>query len=253
MVTPLLGGEFDILSPELDILSPELNSKFASPLHSLPMTRLARIVVPGLPHHVTQRGSRRQRTFFSDADYRAYLALVGDWCARAEVAIWAWCLMPNHVHLIVVPAGADGLRRAFGEAHRRYGRMVNAREGWTGHFWQARFGSSALDEAHLLQAVRYVELNPVRAHLVPGAANWPWSSARAHLGLAADGLLDDAPLRAMIPDWRAYLDAGLDEPAAEALRLHGRTGRPLGGEVFLARLEATLGRPVRPGKPGPKP
>lgn len=118
------------------------------------MPRLPRIVVPGLPHHLTQRGARRQQTFSGDDDYRAYLDLMRDWCRHALVAVWAYCLMPNHVHFIAVPAA---------EAHRRYARRVNEREGWTGHFWQARFGSSALDEAHLLQAVRYVELNPVRA------------------------------------------------------------------------------------------
>lgn len=218
------------------------------------MSRLPRIVVPGVAHHVTQRGARRQKTFFSKEDHLAYLDLIGEWCARAEVAVWAYCLMPNHVHFIAVPAAEDGLRRAFGEAHRRYARRVNARAGWTGHFWQERFGSTAMDDAHLFEAVRYVELNPVRAKLVRSAADWPWSSAAAHLGRAKpDPVLDDAPLRAMIPDWRAYLDAATAPETLDAIRMHGRTGRPLGSEAFLDRIEARLGRAARPAKRGPKP
>ena len=88
------------------------------------MARLARVVVPGMPHHVTQRGNRRQETFFCDDDYQAYLDLMAEWCGEQKVAVWAYCLMPNHVHLIVVPKSEDGLRRAIGEAHRRYTRRV---------------------------------------------------------------------------------------------------------------------------------
>jgi putative transposase len=100
------------------------------------MARLARVVVPGMPHHVTQRGNRRQETFFCDDDYRAYIELTAEWCGECNVAVWAYCLMPNHVHLIVVPESEDGLRRGIGEAHRRYTRMINFREGWRGHLWQ---------------------------------------------------------------------------------------------------------------------
>ena len=110
------------------------------------MPRLARVVVPGLPHHITQRGNRRQQTFSCDEDYRSYLELMGQWCSAHQVEIWAYCLMPNHVHLIAVPQSADGLRRAVGEAHRRYTRSVNFREGWRGHLWQGRFASFVLDE-----------------------------------------------------------------------------------------------------------
>ena len=144
------------------------------------MPRLARVVVPGLPHHVTQRGNRRQQTFFCDEDYRSYLELMGQWCSAHQVEIWAYCLMPNHVHLIAVPQSADGLRRAVGEAHRRYTRSVNFREGWRGHLWQGRFASFVLDERYLLTAARYVELNPVRAGLISAPSRYPWSSAAAH-------------------------------------------------------------------------
>ena len=114
------------------------------------MARLARVVVPGMPHHVTQRGNRRQETFFCDDDYQAYLKLMGEWCSEHKVQVWAYCLMPNHVHLIVVPKSEDGLRRAIGEAHRRYTRRVNFREQWRGHLWQGRFASFVLDESYLL-------------------------------------------------------------------------------------------------------
>jgi putative transposase len=128
------------------------------------MARLARAVAAGVPHHVTQRGNRRQPTFFGEGDYALYRDLLATWCRAHGVVVWAWCLMPNHVHLVLVPAASDGLRKALGEAHRRYTRTVNRRQGWTGHLWQGRFASCALDPPHLLAAVRYVELNPARRH-----------------------------------------------------------------------------------------
>ena len=132
------------------------------------MARLARVVAPGFPRHITQRGNRRQQTFFCDEDYQRYVELMAEWCNALEVEILAYCLMPNHVHLIAVPQSAHGLGRAIGEAHRRYTRMINFRERWRGHLRQGRFASVVLDEPYLLTAARYVELNPVRAGLVGG-------------------------------------------------------------------------------------
>jgi putative transposase len=217
------------------------------------MARFARVVVPGVPHHVTQRGNRRLETFFGEADYRAYLDLLAEHSAAAGVAVWAYCLMPNHVHLVLVPQDEDGLRRVLGEAHRRYTRRVNFREGWRGHLWQERFHSFAMDEGHLLAAARYVELNPVRAGLARRARDWRWSSARAHLAGRDDALVQVAPLLELVGDWRAFLAGGLEDEALEALRRHTRTGRPLGSAAFLERLEARLGRALRPGKRGRKP
>ncbi len=97
-----------------------------------------------MPHHVTQRGNRRQATFFCDDDYQAYLDLMAEWCGEHNIEVWAYCLMPNHVHLIVVPQSADGLRRAIGQPHRRYTRRVNFRQRWRGHLWQGRFASFVL-------------------------------------------------------------------------------------------------------------
>ena len=144
------------------------------------MARLSRVVIPGLPHHVTQRGNGRAPVFISDSDYEAYRDWLGEACRTAGVAIWSWVLMPNHVHLILVPKDADGLRRALAPLHRRYAGRVHARRKRTGHFWQGRFGCVVMDEAHLSAALRYVALNPVRARLVKRATDWRWSSVHAH-------------------------------------------------------------------------
>ncbi|MDP6953950.1 MAG: transposase [Alphaproteobacteria bacterium] len=217
------------------------------------MARLARVVAPGLPHHVTQRGNRRQQTFFGDDDYRLYRELMAEWCGRCGVEIWAYCLMPNHVHLIAIPDKADSLTRGIGEAHRRYTWHINRREDWRGHLWQGRFASFPMDEPHLLAAARYVELNPVRARLTRSARAYRWSSAKAHLKGLDDDLVAVSPLLDMVSDWKAFLAAGLDEADHEALRTHERTGRPLGGETFLSGLEDRLGRTLKKHKPGPKP
>lgn len=214
------------------------------------MPRLARVVIPGLPHHITQRGNRRQRTFFHDGDYRLYLRLLAEWCEHHEVAIWAWCLMPNHVHLVAVPSRPEALAAAFGEAHRRYSRHINQRHDWRGFLWQGRFSSCPMDERHLLMAVRYVELNPVRAGLVARPELWPWSSVHAHLRGSGDGLCTLAPMRDRIADWPTFLGAGLSDDDLEALRVHARTGRPLGDDAFVERLEAETGRLLRPARGG---
>lgn len=189
------------------------------------MPRAARLVLPGIPHHVTQRGNRRERVFFDDSDYAFYFSLLRYGCRKSGTAVWAWCLMPNHVHLILVPASEDGLRAALAPAHTRYAMEINRREGWRGHLWQDRFASFPMDEAHLHVCLAYVELNPVRARLVDRPEAWRWSSARAHLGLAGDGLTDAAAMRGRIDDWRAFLDAGLSDEDREAIRTAERTGR----------------------------
>ena len=216
------------------------------------MARLARVVVAGVAHHVTQRGNRRQPVFFSDEDYAAYRSLLAEGCRAAGVAVWAYCLMPNHVHLVLVPSDAGGLRAALAEAHRRYSRRVNFREGWRGYLWQGRFASVPMDEDHTLAAARYVELNPVRARLATRPQDWAWSSARAHLAGRDDGLVQARPLLDQAPDWAVFLDAGLRDDEREALRSGERTGRPLGSSAFVAGLERELGRPLARRKPGPK-
>ena len=169
------------------------------------MARIARVIAPGAPHHVTQRGNRRQQTFFCDEDYLAYLELLAQWCGKNEVDIWAWCLMPNHVHLIAVPQTEDGLARAIGETHRRYTLRVNGRENWRGHFWQERFASFPLDDRHLLAVARYIEMNPVAAGLADRPDAYRWSSARAHLHGAEDSLVNTAPLLGLVEIGRAHV------------------------------------------------
>ena len=189
------------------------------------MARLARLVIPGLPHHVTQRGNRRQPTFFNNGDYAAYLELMADWCREEGVEIWSYCLMPNHVHLIAVPKTADGLRRAIGEAHRRYTRRVNFREQWRGYLWQGRFASFLVDEPHLLAAARYVELNPVRAKLVerPPVALEQCQGAFVGPGRSVG---EGAPLLAMVGDWKAFCGGRSGEEELGDLRGTGvRVGR----------------------------
>jgi len=217
------------------------------------MARMARVVAAGVPHHVTQRGNRRQQVFFREEDYAAYAALLAEGCRAAKVAVWAYCLMPNHVHLILVPSDADGLRAALAETHRRYTRQVNLREGWRGYLWQGRFASVAMDEPHLLACARYVELNPVRAKLARRPSDWRWSSARAHLDGKDDRLVAARPLLELVPDWAAFLRGGLRAEERDAIRAGERTGRPLGSPAFLRRLEKRLGRPLAKRKPGPKP
>ena len=217
------------------------------------MARLARVVVPGLPHHVTQRGNGRARTFFNDDDYALYRDLLGQHCQEAGVEVWAWVLMPNHVHLILAPSDPDGLRRALSKVHRRYAGHVHARQRKTGHFWQGRFGAVAMDEDHLAAALRYVGLNPVRARLVKRAVDWRWSSVHAHLSGREDGITAPRPVLDRFPRFADLLD----DPALDALQASLRraetTGRPVGGAEFVEALEAQTNRSLRPKPRGPKP
>ena len=218
------------------------------------MARLARVVIPGLPHHVTQRGNHRNPTFFEDGDYRLYLDMLAESSARADAAVWAYCLMPNHVHIILVPSDADGLRRTFADLHRRYTSFVNARARTTGHLWQGRYGSVAMDETHLLHAVRYVTLNPVRAGLVTRPRAWRWSSARAHLAGRDDKVVTVAPVLERVGDFKCFLAARFDEADAySALRRAETIGRPVGDAGWLNALERQTGRQLVPGKRGRKP
>ena len=211
-------------------------------------------MVPDAPHHVTQRGNRRMQTFFSDDDYQAYLDLLADWCDARGVRIWAYCLMPNHVHLILVPPSEDALCRAVGEAHRRYTRRINFRQGWRGHLWQGRFASFVMDDAYLIAATRYVERNPVRAKLVERAEDWPWSSAAGHVDGRRKGLAETDWLAEQIAGWtftwREYLLEPEEAELAAAMRRHEHTGRPLGDAGFVKTVGKLLRRNLLPGKPG---
>jgi len=216
------------------------------------MPRMARLVVPGYPHHVTQRGSRKQTIFFGDTDYRAYIELICRLKEEAAVDIWAYCLMPNHVHLVAVPDNKQGLAKLFGVAHHRYARRINAQNDWCGHLWQERFHSFVMDESHLLAAVRYIELNPVRAGFCRHADQWKWSSVHAHLSRNSDKLVNATPMNALVSDWGHYLADELRADDIEILRRHTRTGRPAGSRDFIEKIEVLSGRHLQRRKPGPK-
>jgi len=213
------------------------------------MARIARFVVPGLPHHVTQRGNRRERVFFGDGDFELYRDLLAQQARKQGFAVWSYCLMPNHVHLILVPDRFEAL----GETHRRYSSVINARLRVTGHLFQSRFGSVVMDEDHLMAAARYVALNPVRARLVERAEDWRWSSVRAHLAGRDDGLVRVGPLLERCGGRFADLiDEPLTPDAVSALRASETIGRPLGSPAFLDTLAAQTGRDPRPRKRGPR-
>ena len=193
--------------------------------------------------------------FFGNADRTAYLAHLRKARDRHGVDIWAWCLMSNHVHCIAVPKKEDSLARCFAEAHSKYARRVNKREGWTGHLWQARFGSSVLDEPHMIAAVRYVERNPVRAGMAEIPWRYQWSSARWHMRkvrtdplISNDGLLQD-----LIEDWGRYLLDDDEEDFVERVRRESSVNRPLGGEPFIQGLEKRFKMSLARNPPGPAP
>lgn len=203
------------------------------------MARLPRLVLPGIPHHVTQRGNRRERTFFEDGDYALYLDLLAEASTQAGVTIWSYCLMPNHVHIIAVPGDADGLRRTFRHVHRHYTGYINARQRWTGHLWQGGFSSVAMDEPHFVTALRYVALDPLRARLATRAQDWPWSSARAHLAGQDDHVVTVAPALERVGDFAAFLGEEFDEALSyAALR---RERRSAGGLLRVAAAEGEGG------------
>ena len=220
------------------------------------MSRMPRAVLPGVPHHLTQRGVNRQRVFFSEQDHRIYLDVVVRAAEESGVSLIGYCLMPNHVHWVVIPEKPDSLARAFGRAHNRYANWGNAQFQRSGHFWQNRFFSCALDDAHLCAALRYVELNPARSGLVDAATDWPWSRAAAHVGRGpAPKWLDLSQWqwRYGAVEWSVYLSAPTVTDAAQILRANTYTGRPVGTPEFVKRAEAELGRTLQPSKPGRKP
>jgi putative transposase len=214
--------------------------------------RIARVVIPGCPHHLIQRGNRRLRVFFSDEDKAFYLALIKRQIVKHGISLWAFCLMDNHVHMIVIPKTKDSLARGIGEAHRKYTNVINTREDWKGYLWQGRFISYPLEDFHLYAAVRYIERNPVRARIVKNAESYSWSSAWAHVHKESHPLLSPCPLEKGIQNWSAYLKERDDKEDIKRFIEHEHTGRPLGSEDFIKRLEELTGRILAPMKRGRK-
>ena len=217
------------------------------------MARFARVVIAGAPHHVTQRGNGRQFLLASDSERRVYLDLLGQAVELHGVSVLGYCLMSNHVHLVLIPHEAEALAGALKATHGRYAAYWNAAHASNGHAWQGRFYSCPMDESHLGPALRYTELNPVRAGLVKEAAGWSWSSAAAHCGSGEpDACLSmEMWRRQWTPEtWRQYLEEGESESELRDLRRSTYTGRPLGSEDFVAALEASTRRRLRAQKAG---
>lgn len=215
------------------------------------MARIARVVLPGIPHHVTQRGVRSMDIFFSDADRHDYLKLLQEHGKAHGFSFLAWCLMSNHVHLIVIPGHTDSLAKGIGEAHKAYTRMVNFREGVRGYLFQGRFASCPLSERHFFAAMRYVLRNPVRTGIVGHPSDWPWSSTRWHLGMVdSDPLVGHHSLLEGIDDWGKFLSCEAGD--VELLRRYTRAGWPLGGPAFVSLAERIAGRDLAKRRPGRK-
>jgi putative transposase len=217
------------------------------------MSRTARVVAPGMPHHVTQRGNRGLDVFFAADDYQQYLIWLAEYASRHDLKVWTYCLMTNHVHLVVVPGSAESLARTLRPLQMRHTKRINDERGWRGHLWRSRYYSCPLDGPHLWAAVRYVERNPVRSGLVTEAEAYPWSSAAPHCGLRGDPVLShDLPLTADVDDWASWLRAEEDGPATEQLRSRTRNGMPCGADDFVEGIGRMLGLPLhnrRPGRP----
>jgi len=222
------------------------------------MPRFARTVAVGYAHHITQRGNNRQEVFFVDDDRRVYLALLKEQADKYGLEVSGYCLMNNHVHIIAIPHAEDALAKAIGRTHFRYSQYINRFHHRSGHLWQGRFYSCALDERHFWLAMKYVELNPVRARLHRKPWRYAWSSAAAHVdaGATSDLLnLSEWYDRISAERWREELSMGLKESDVKQLRSRTYTGRPLGSDSFLSKLERMFGRRVRPlpvGRPKKK-
>ena len=215
------------------------------------MARLARVVLPKVAHHVTQRGVRSMNIFFDDEDRIFYLEQVKSFSEEFGFKILSYCLMSNHVHFVVVPDAEESLARGFGAIHRSYSRRINFRENTRGFLFQGRFFSCPLDDRHLSAVLSYVELNPVRAGICKQAKDYSWSSARYYLGLEEENpLIQDRFWFGQIKDWEELLQREAKE--IEILRKHFRTGRPLGDEKFLLEAEKISGRELIPKKAGRK-
>jgi|SRR5271165_1597687 len=217
------------------------------------MARLPRVVVVGVPHHVTQRGNARQVILSSDANRVTYLELLREYAHLYGISLLGYCLMSNHVHLIVVPHTPEALSQSLKQAHGRYAAYWNAWQSSTGHVWQGRFYSCPLEESHLWAALRYVELNPVRAGMVATAEQWKWSSAAAHCGTTKpDATLEMERWRKRwtTSEWGRFLADAESAADVSALRHSTHTGRPLGSPDFVAALEELTSRPLAPRKGG---
>ncbi len=213
------------------------------------MPRIARVVVTGYPHHVTQRGNYKQATFTEDSDYVRYLGWLSEYAKKYALSVLSYSLMPNHVHFIAVPKKEDSLAKTFNACHMRYSQYFNRKNDQRGHLWQGRFYSCVLDERHLYAAIKYVEKNPVRAKLAIKPEDWRWSSAGYHLGIEKDNtILSGVEIEdyVSIHNWQEYLAEDNEEEMIKEIRANTLTGRPSGGDAFIQEMESMFKKRLRP-------
>lgn len=199
---------------------------------------MTRTTIPGLPHHVIQRGLHGRKTFLNNTDYGVYLEIMSDCIRRHSVEIWSYCLMPDHVHLIAIPQEKNSLSNCLRAAHGRYTKYINRRTDNSGQFWQGRYASHLLDEQYLIACTRYIEINPVKRDYVAKPEDWKWSSAMAHMMKSDDSLVDVKPLLQRVKrQWQDFLAETRPENEADLFYLHEKNGRPLGNDAFLVMVE----------------
>lgn len=211
------------------------------------MPRIARVVIPGYPYHITQRGNYKQNIFSDDGDKVKYLTLVKEYTERYKVEVLSYCLMVNHIHFIMVPPESDTFGLIFNQISRRYAKYFNYKFDRTGHLWQDRYYSCPLDKDHLFEAMRYIENNPVKAGYVRSPEEYSWSSAQGHIdpSIKDEILADYTPYLEKIENWKEYLNEKQNEHIISNIRLCTKNGRPSGNEDFIQKLEYKTGRILR--------
>ncbi len=220
------------------------------------MVRKTRIVIPDFPHHVTDRGNRGCHVFFSDDDRSRYLEMLLEYTNKRALEIGAYCLMDNHIHLVAVPRQLDSLSRAIGPVQMRHAQKINSKKGWKGHLWSDRFFSTPMDHSHFVAAVRYIELNPVRAEIVERAEDYQWSSASAHVSGISDPILSKAALFGLddeVDDWSAWLAEGSNEKLVNRLKENTKSGYPSGSDSFIRFVSRSMGRDLKKRPRGRQP
>ncbi len=212
------------------------------------MPRLARSVFADIPHHITQRGNRREDVFFTDDDRLIYLEWLKFYCEKHNVSVFAYCLMTNHVHLVLTPHSENGLQRVLKPLHMRYSQHINKIKGWKGHLWQGRFFSSPLDDAYTWSTIRYIERNSVQAGMILKSEDYRWSSAAAHCGLKEGSLLETLPSsmnRVSQENWSKWLALPEKQDVSDIIQRNIEKGLPCGNDNFIKKLEAVAKRSLR--------
>jgi putative transposase len=218
------------------------------------MPRTARLVLPQYPHHVVQRGHNRQAVFAADGDYERYLATLAELKAKFDIKVYAWCVMANHVHLLLEPSDGAGLGLLMKRLAGRQTRYRNRVEQRSGTLWEGRYKSSVVQtDRHLLACCRYIELNPVRARMVPAPQDYAWSSCRARLGYVHSPVLDLDPCYAGLAmdestrreRYIAFLRDVVPEGEWGLIRTAVQRGQLTGSDTFRERVAATLKREIQ--------